>query len=60
MFRTISGKVHVLDAFCVHFGAHIGVGGSVIGEDVRCPFHSWQFDGNGVCTSVPGLPGNNY
>jgi phenylpropionate dioxygenase-like ring-hydroxylating dioxygenase large terminal subunit len=55
VFRTTSGKIHVLDAFCPHLGANIGVGGSVVGEDIRCPFHSWTFNGDGICTSVPGL-----
>ena len=57
VYRTKSGKVNVLDAFCPHQGAHLGVGGSVMGDDVRCPFHGWQFNGNGQCTHVPGLEG---
>ena len=27
LFRTASGKVHVLDAYCQHLGANMGVGG---------------------------------
>ncbi len=54
-YRTRSGKCHILDAFCPHMGAHLGVDGSVVGEDIRCPFHSWTFNGEGTCTSVPGL-----
>ena len=38
-------------------GAHLGVGGSVVVEDILCTFHSWTFIGQGDCTSVPGLPG---
>jgi 3-ketosteroid 9alpha-monooxygenase subunit A len=53
LFRTESGAAHVLDAYCPHLGAHLGHGGKVEGECVRCPFHAWQFDGSGACTSVP-------
>ena len=55
IYRTQSGKVHVLDAFSPHMGAHLGIGGTVVGEEIRCPFHMWTFNGDGVCTSVPGL-----
>ncbi len=53
LFRTESGKPQVLDAFCPHLGAHLGHGGTVAGESVRCPFHAWCFDGGGKCTEVP-------
>jgi phenylpropionate dioxygenase-like ring-hydroxylating dioxygenase large terminal subunit len=54
LFRTRSGQAKVLDAFCPHLGAHIGYGGRVMGETVRCPFHAWQFDGTtGDCSHIP-------
>ena len=53
LFRTETGKAGILDAMCPHLGAHIGHGGSVVGESVACPFHGWQFNGDGVCTEVP-------
>lgn len=54
LFRTRSGQARVLDAYCPHLGAHIGYGGRVMGETVRCPFHAWQFDGTtGDCTHIP-------
>ena len=53
LFRTRSGNPRVLDAYCPHLGAHLGHGGRVIGENVRCPFHGWSFDGeNGECTKI--------
>ena len=55
VYRSLSGNVHALDAFCPHLGAHLGVGGSVLGEDIRCPFHNWTFNGSGHCTGIPGL-----
>ena len=53
LFRTESGRACVLDAHCPHLGAHLGHGGEVCGESVRCPFHAWSFDGDGTCTGVP-------
>jgi phenylpropionate dioxygenase-like ring-hydroxylating dioxygenase large terminal subunit len=54
LFRTRSGHARVLDAFCPHLGAHIGHGGRVMGENVRCPFHGWHYDGTtGHCVHIP-------
>ena len=54
LFRTREGHARVLDAHCPHLGAHIGHGGRVVGETVRCPFHGWQYDGeSGACAKIP-------
>ena len=54
LFRTRCGKARVLDAYCPHLGAHLGVDGRVMGETVRCPFHGWQFEGEtGKCSCIP-------
>jgi len=54
LFRTRSGRARVVDPFCPHLGAHLGHGGRVMGETIRCPFHGWQFDGEtGACTTIP-------
>lgn len=53
LFRTESGEAKVLDAYCPHLGAHLGHGGVVEGEDIKCPFHAWKFNGDGECTEVP-------
>ncbi|XP_065292369.2 cholesterol 7-desaturase nvd-like isoform X2 [Dermacentor albipictus] len=53
-FRTEDGIAHVLDAYCPHLGAHLGVMGRVVGDCIECPFHGWRFDSNdGACTHVP-------
>ncbi|HEX7288549.1 MAG TPA: Rieske 2Fe-2S domain-containing protein [Candidatus Angelobacter sp.] len=51
-FRTSGGKVAVMDAHCAHLGADLGRG-SVIDETIQCPFHSWRYGTDGVCTHIP-------
>lgn len=41
VFRTDKGAINILDAFCPHLGADIGIGGTVRGDCVECPFHHW-------------------
>ena len=54
LFRTREGEARVLDAYCPHLGAHLGEGGRVVGNHVRCPFHGWEFDGEtGKCAKIP-------
>lgn len=52
IFRTESGKAAVLDAYCPHMGAHFGHGGSIEGEDIKCPFHGFCFSTDGDCTKT--------
>lgn len=54
IFRTESGEVVAMDAFCPHRGAHLG-GGTVEGDALRCYYHHWKFDSNGDCVDVPCL-----
>ncbi len=54
VFRGEDRRARVLDAYCPHLGAHIGVGGKVVENSVRCPFHAWRFDGDsGRCVEIP-------
>ena len=53
LFRTETGEAKVLDAFCPHLGAHLGHGGTVKGDCIRCPFHAWEWNGDGQCASIP-------
>lgn len=53
MFRGEDGSVGVTDPYCPHLGAHLGHGGEVVGNNIRCPFHHWQYDSEGWCKDVP-------
>ncbi|MER5491692.1 Rieske 2Fe-2S domain-containing protein [Streptomyces sp. NPDC002454] len=49
LYRTGRGLLRAVRPHCPHLGAHLGVGGSVEGEDLVCPFHRFAFDPSGTC-----------
>ena len=62
--EEVSGQPHVVDVYCAHLGAHLGVGagspdshdpgpGTVVGACLQCPFHGWRYDGSGACIEIP-------
>ena len=53
LFRGEDGQASLLDAHCPHLGAHLGVGGEVVGSSLRCPFHAWEWAGDGRCVRIP-------
>lgn len=53
LWRTAGGRAVLGDAYCPHLGAHLGHGGRVEGEVLRCPFHGFCFDPEGRCVSTP-------
>ncbi|HEX4926304.1 MAG TPA: Rieske (2Fe-2S) protein, partial [Bdellovibrionales bacterium] len=52
LFRGYDGVVRALDAFCPHMGLNLALG-RVEGNELRCKFHGWKFNGRGACTEVP-------
>jgi phenylpropionate dioxygenase-like ring-hydroxylating dioxygenase large terminal subunit len=53
-FRDSEGAPHVLSDVCIHRGGSLGKGW-VKGGSVVCPYHGWQFGGDGKCTHIPSL-----
>lgn len=49
--RGTDGIARVMSAYCAHLGADLSVG-EVIGDTVRCAFHHWSYDFDGVCVST--------
>jgi hypothetical protein len=41
-----------MDARCAHLGADLGQG-CLIGENLRCPYHGWEYGPHGRCTAIP-------
>lgn len=53
VYRGESGRVHILDAYCPHLGAHLGYGATVNCEGLVCPFHGWEWSAEGENVAVP-------
>lgn len=53
IFRTEDGVAHAIEPYCPHLGAHLGYGGKLEGNTLRCPFHGWCFNDEGACVSIP-------
>jgi 3-ketosteroid 9alpha-monooxygenase subunit A len=52
-WRDEDGLAHVMSAYCEHLGAHLGHGGKVKGNNIQCPFHGWEWSGQGRNTCIP-------
>ncbi|KAJ9458514.1 Cholesterol 7-desaturase [Diplonema papillatum] len=51
-FRTMDGKLGILDAYCPHLGANLAHHGKVVDNCVVCPFHAWRFNTDGECEGI--------
>jgi phenylpropionate dioxygenase-like ring-hydroxylating dioxygenase large terminal subunit len=57
-FRDSGGAAHVLSDTCIHRGGSLSKG--LVKDDcVVCPYHGWQYDGTGACTSIPSQTKGN-
>ena len=54
-FRTTSGKVALIQNACPHRGASLFFGRNEE-EGLRCVYHGWKFDCEGVCVDMPNEP----
>lgn len=62
LYRGESGRVVLLDAYCSHMGTHLAgassaslaiEGRQIEGDSIRCPYHGWRFDPDGVLDDIP-------
>src|SRR5689334_10957495 len=54
VFLTESGEAAVVADRCAHRGAPLSMG-RVRGENIQCPYHGWEWAGDGSCARVPSL-----
>lgn len=54
LFRDAVGQPHALIDRCAHRGMALSRGRAV-GDCIECPYHGWQYDGEGVLRTVPAL-----
>jgi phenylpropionate dioxygenase-like ring-hydroxylating dioxygenase large terminal subunit len=54
LFRDQQGVVHCLHDVCTHRGASLSHGRTK-GDCVECPYHGWQFNGEGNVVKIPSL-----
>jgi vanillate O-demethylase monooxygenase subunit len=52
----LGGEIRAFADLCVHRGTALSLGWIDNGE-LRCAYHGWTFDGDGVCTSIPAAHG---
>ena len=55
-FRDSAGQAHVLSDTCVHRGGSLSAGWVRDGKAI-CPYHGWEYGGDGRCTRIPSLVG---
>lgn len=53
VWRGKDGVVRAVDPHCPHMGAHLGVNSDIVGNDLRCAYHHWTFNGAGEVTDIP-------
>jgi nitrite reductase/ring-hydroxylating ferredoxin subunit len=51
-YRDGDGVAIVQSAWCPHLGADLSQGQMIDGQ-VRCPYHHWRFNRDGVCSLIP-------
>lgn len=53
LFRSGSGTITTLIDRCPHRGVALSKGCVTASGDLQCPFHGWEFGGDGTCRHIP-------
>ena len=57
-FRDSNGEAHVVADTCIHRGGSLSKGW-VEKDCIVCPYHGWQYGGDGKCTKIPTQKSGN-
>ena len=52
LFKTDDNRLRMVDGTCPHRGAKLA-DGRVKGKNIQCPYHGWEFGGDGKLKKVP-------
>jgi 5,5'-dehydrodivanillate O-demethylase len=52
LYRGESGRAHIVGGRCAHRLTVLHTGW-VQGDEIRCIYHGWKYDGSGQCTEAP-------
>ena len=55
-FRDSKSQAHVMSDTCIHRGASLSKG-TIVDDMVTCPYHGWQYGGDGECKNIPSIKG---
>ena len=53
LFRDDTGRAQALLDRCPHRSVALSLGSVTEDGCLQCPFHGWQFKGDGTCVKVP-------
>jgi len=52
--RFADGRLLAADVACPHKGIRLSTG-TIVDDNLQCPYHGWRFDKDGACTNIPSL-----
>jgi renierapurpurin 18,18'-hydroxylase len=55
IYRDNQGRLHGLEDACPHKGVNLHKG-EVVGNNLVCPYHGWEFNHSGECLKIPYWP----
>lgn len=54
LYRDDQGTLNCLSDVCCHRGGALHRG-EIVGGCIACPYHGWEFNGEGQCTKIPAM-----
>lgn len=51
----LDGEIACFRDLCIHRGTALSLG-TVIGANLQCAYHGWEFDSSGSCVRIPSRP----
>ncbi len=54
-FRDRQNQIQAIENVCPHKGVSLDQG-KVQGDTIACPYHGWEFNGQGECLKIPYFP----